>query len=291
MNPTALFRNATVARALAAFIGAAGVLATPLSSANAQDAPAVPAQPAAPLSPAAAALASGELPDVTTLMDHLNDLYRAENSHAEMTMSIVTANWDRTLSMESWSMGDDLSLVVVRSPARESGTASLKTEEGLWNYAPRADRLMRVPSGMMSEGWMGSHVSNEDLMRESDYVDDYDSTLEWRGEGDDRTIVVSSVPLPSAAVVYSRIEYTVRAADWVPISTEFYDGDELVRTFAYSDVREVSGLLIPMRMEITPHYAPGESTVMVYDSLEFDVGNIDASTFTPRGLRRVAQSR
>lgn len=232
-----------------------------------------------------------ELPTVDEVMDYLNDLYRSDSSHATMTMEVVTENWSRTLEMESWSEGEDLALVVIRAPAREAGTASLKTADGLWNYAPRADRMMRVPSGMMSEGWMGSHFTNEDLMRESDYVDDYETTLAWGEEPDGaRTIVATSVPLPSAAVVYSRVVYHMRADDWTPLRTEFFDGDELVRTFVQDQVEVIDGKPIPMRMEIVPHYAPGESTVVVYDELELNA-DVDSGLFTQRGLRRVAQGR
>lgn len=268
--------------AIAVFFGAAMLLRFVLS-AMAQEAP--PPAPSAAVQPG-----SDELPTVEDVMRYLNDMYRAESSHASMRMEVVTANWSRTLELESWTRGADLALVVIRAPAREAGTASLKTDEGLWNYAPRADRLMRVASGMMSEGWMGSHVTNEDLMRESDYVDDYETTLAWGEEGGERVLVATSVPRPSAAVVYTRVVYVMRADNWLPMRTEFYDGDELVRTFVQSDVRDVGGKPIPMRIEIIPHTSPGESTTVVYETLELDVG-VDAELFTQRGLRRVAQSR
>lgn len=230
------------------------------------------------------------LPTVDDVMDYLNDLYRAESSHARMEMAITTENWSRTLELESWTRGEDLALVVIRAPAREAGTATLKTDEGLWNYAPRADRLMRVPSGMMSDGWMGSHVTNEDMMRESDYVDDYETTLAWGEDEGRRTIVATSIPSESAAVVYTRVVYVMTADTWTPLRTDFYDGDDLVRTFRYADVRTIDGKPIPMRMEIIPHESPGESTTVVYQTLEFDA-RLDADLFTQRGLRRMAQAR
>ncbi len=229
-------------------------------------------------------------PTVDEVMDHLNDLYRSDAAHSRMTMQITTENWERTLEMESWAQGADLALIVIRAPAREAGTATLKTEEGLWNYAPRADRLMRVPSGMMSEGWMGSHFSNEDVMRESDYNDDYDTTLETRTEDGVEVLVASSIPLPSAAVVYTRIDYVMTADDWTPLRAEFYDEDELIRTFRYSDVQDIGGRPIPMRLEIVPHETPDESTVVIYEELDLE-SDVDDSVFTQRGLRRVAQGR
>jgi hypothetical protein len=231
-----------------------------------------------------------ELPTVQAVMDHLGDLYRSDASHARMTMQIQTENWSRTLDMESWMEGQERAVIVIRAPAREAGTATLKTEDGLWNYAPRADRLMRVPSGMMSEGWMGSHFTNEDVMRESDYVDDYETTLELATVDGESVLVARSIPLPSAAVVYTRIDYIMRPEDWTPIRAEFYDGDALIRTFWYSDIQDVAGRSIPMRLEIVPHENPGESTVVIYEELDLEA-TVDESIFTQRGLRRVAQGQ
>jgi hypothetical protein len=228
------------------------------------------------------------LPDLDQVLDHLDELYQAESSYARVTMSVVTSNFSRTLEIEGWSQGDDLSLMIIRAPAREAGTATLRTEEGLWNYAPRADRLMRIPSSLLSESWMGSHFTNDDLMRESRYDDDYDTTLSWVMEAGERLLKVSMVPHADTAIVYSRIDFLLRPPDWTPVRAEFFDDDERVRSMAYSNVRDVSGRPVPMTLVVVPDDAPTESTTVTYDHLELDVA-VDADIFTARGLRRAAQ--
>lgn len=236
------------------------------------------------------AQAERQLPSVDDVMDHLDDLYRSESAHSEITMEISTENFERTLELESWSIGEDDSLVVIRSPAREAGTATLMNDEGLWNYAPRADRLMRIPSGMMSDGWMGSHVTNDDLMRETSYDEDYDTELMFvEDEGQDR-LLARSTPTERAAVVYSRVDFYMQSDDWMPLRVEYFDGDELIRTFFYEDPEDVDGRTIPMTMRVVPEDAPDEYTRIHYDELELDV-DVDESLFTQRGLRREAQRR
>lgn len=230
------------------------------------------------------------LPTVEEVMGHLDRLYRAESSHARMRMEIVTSRFERTLEMESWTLGLDQALTVIRSPAREAGTATLRNPEGLWNYAPRADRLMRIPSGMMSDGWMGSHFTNDDMMRETSWEEDYTTELAWATEEGQRVLRAESTPRPGAPVVWSRVVSVMRADGWIPLRTEFWDGDTLRRTMRFSDVREVQGRQVPMRMTLTPHDHPGERTVVVYDNLVFNP-SLDASLFTQRGLRREAQRR
>ena len=190
------------------------------------------------------------LPDVDRIMDYIDDLYRSQSSYSQMRMTVVRERGTRELEMESWSRGDDEALIVIRSPAREAGAATLRTEDGLWNYAPRADRLIRIPSGLLSESWMGSHFTNDDLVRETSYLDDYDASLS-AGELDGVThFKATLIPKPDAPVVYTELVFYITTDDWVPVRSEYYDEGELVRAWAFDDIQTISGKKIPMRMTI-----------------------------------------
>lgn len=229
------------------------------------------------------------LPKVEEITKHLDDLYRSTASHGQMEMQITTAHWSRTLNMEVWSQGEDLALVVIRSPAKEAGTATLKNTDGLWNYAPRADRLMRIPGGMLSDSWMGSHFTNDDLVRESSWEDDYDTQSAWAKEGGETFILLTSVPKPGAPVVYGRVEQWLSVEGWLPVKAVFFDTDGvLVRTMVYSNVVEFNGRKIPATMTLTPADKPEEKTQVTYQKMEFNAA-LDASIFTARGLRKAAQ--
>jgi hypothetical protein len=228
------------------------------------------------------------LPDVDTVMDYIDDLYRSESAYSRMRMTVVRERGTRELEMESWSRGDDEALIVIRSPAREAGAATLRTEEGLWNYAPRADRLIRIPSGLLSESWMGSHFTNDDLVRETSYLDDYDATLTM-GELDGVIhFKATLIPKPDAPVVYTELVFYVTTDDWVPVRSEYYDEGELVRAWAFDEIQTISGKKIPMRMTIVPVDKPQERTVVTYLQLDLDVP-VDGQLFTRQGLRRAAR--
>ena len=202
----------------------------------------------------ASALLAAEpaLPSLKEVMNHLDDLYRAKSSHATMKMKIVTEFFDRELTLESWSKGDDEALVVVRAPARESGTATLRSKDGLWSYAARADRLIRIPTGMLSESWMGSHLTNEDLVRDTDYDKDYESALAWVDEGGKRLLRVEMTPRPDTPIVYSKLVYLLDADGWLPYRMEAYDKDKVVRTTTFSNPKTVAGRKVPMLMKVVP---------------------------------------
>ena len=260
--------------ALAAAPGATPAPETPAPTAPATESPAAPDAPA--------------LPGVSAVMDKLDDLYRSGSSHGTLRMEVKTKHYERSMTLEEWSRGSEEALIVVREPAREAGTATLKTEEGLWNYAPRADRLVRIPSGLLSDSWMGSHFTNEDLVRETDFDEDYDTTLAWIEEDGERKLQATMIPEKDAPVIWTKIVYVLGAKDWLPERAEFHDGDEVVRTMSFSEVKALDGRRIPTRMEVAVADKPGEYTRMIYESMEFD-GKVDRSLFTPRGLRRIAR--
>lgn len=231
--------------------------------------------------------AAQALPTEAEVLDHLDELYRSSSSHAVMEMTVVRERGTRSLTLESWSQGEDQALIVIREPAREAGTATLRTDEGLWNYAPRADRLIRIPTGLLSESWMGSHFTNDDLMRETTYDEDYEAALSWTERDGVRYLQVSMTPRPDAPVVYTELRFLLTADEWIPDRYEYYDDDELIRVMTFHDVRQVDGRPLPLRLVVQPTDEPDQRTEILYRELELDI-SVDAELFTRRGLRRVA---
>lgn len=233
-------------------------------------------------------LRAQELPTVQEVVDHLDDLYRSQSSHAIMTMTVTRERGTRELTLESWSRGDEEALIVIREPAREAGTATLRTADGLWNYAPRADRLIRIPPGLLSDSWMGSHFTNDDLLRETSYLDDHDGTVRWVDRDGERLLEITLMPKPDAPVVYTLLVFLIVPNQWTPTRADYYDGEELVRSMLFDRVEQVANRRIPMRMVLQPADDPTGRTEILYNELELNVP-VDPELFTRRGLRRVAQ--
>ncbi len=114
-----------------------------------------------------AALAQAQEIDGKAILRQLDDLYRGQSSVARTTMHIKTEHWERTLEMQAYSKGTERSLVRIVRPKQEEGTATLKVEDNIWNYLPKTRRVMKIPASMMMGSWMGSHFTNDDLVRES----------------------------------------------------------------------------------------------------------------------------
>ena len=231
----------------------------------------------------AAAVGASEEPTPREVLDRFDDLYRGDSSRAVMAMTVVTEHWTRELKLEAWSQGREKSLFRILSPRKEKGTATLKSGRQMWNYLPKVDRVIKVPSSMMGGSWMGSHFTNDDLVKESRMAEDYDFEYgEAPGEGE---IAIVCIPRPDAAVVWGKVVVRVRSADWMPVAVEYFDEDmEPARTMSFGDYREVRERLIPLRMRIAPADEPEEHTEVRYEEIEFDLP-LAGDLFSLRSLR------
>jgi hypothetical protein len=220
------------------------------------------------------------------IIDQVDRLMRGNSSYGRVTMDIKTEHWSRSLEMEVWSLGTEHSLIRVVSPAREAGTASLKADQEVWNYLPRVDRAIKVPPSLMMGSWMGSHFTNDDLVKESRIIDDYDIEIAFDGVRDGVEVwEFVLTPKPEAPVVWGRIEEQVRKADLMPIWVRYFNEDDgLERTMTFEGYETMGGRLVPATMHVIPADKPEERTSLFYHELEFDI-DLDEDFFSLRNLR------
>ncbi len=224
--------------------------------------------------------------DANALLDKVDDLYRGDSSEGKMSMVIVTENWTRTLVAEMASRGKDNTFIRILSPKKERGTTTLRVGKDIWNYLPKVDRVIKLPSSMMSVSWMGSHVTNNDLVRESRFTEDFNCEVSFDGEKDGQLIVdIDCFPLEDAAVEWGKVGLTLDGVKELPMEIRYYDEDlALARTITYSNSRIVDKREMPTTMIVVPADDPGESTTVNYEELTFDV-DLPEEFFSIRRLR------
>ena len=139
--------------------------------------------------------AAGE-PTATELVDRANELLRGSSSFARVTMTVETPSWKRELSIESWHKGRGLALVVVRSPPKDRGTATLRVGSQMWTWMPSVERVIKVPPTMMHSAWMGSDFTYEDMVKADSIVKDYTHRIVERvkAEGGATLGVIEALP-------------------------------------------------------------------------------------------------
>lgn len=223
-------------------------------------------------------------PTIDELLDAADDIQRGESSHAVIEMQVKTDRYERTMKMESWAQGTEQTLIRILEPAKDAGVATLKVEDNIWNYLPKVDRTMKVPAGMMGGSWMGSHFTNDDLVKESRMSEDFTGVITARPE-QGGLWVIELTPKPDAPVVWGKVVVSITPAK-VPTQVEYFDEKGgLVRTMLFQDVREIDGRMVPATMLLKPADKPDEYTRVSYVELDFDV-EIPASTFSLQALKR-----
>jgi outer membrane lipoprotein-sorting protein len=224
-------------------------------------------------------------PTVVELLNATDDIQRGTSSAAVLQMEVKTARYERKVTLRVWSKGADKSLIVIEAPSKDKGIATLKDGDNIWNYLPKVDRTVKVPSGMMSGSWMGSHFSNDDLVKQNRLADEFTAVIEARPTGGVGSWVLRLTPKPDAPVVWGAVVVTV-SAEIIPESIEYFDEDgALARSMRFDKVQDIAGHKVPMVMTLIPADKPDERTRVTYQSLEFDV-ELQDSLFTLQGLRQ-----
>ena len=202
-------------------------------------------------------------------------------------MTVKTPRWQRALELQAWIDRPRRSFIRILGPAKEAGIASLRIGAEMWNYLPTVERTIKIPPSMMMQPWMGSDFTNDDLVKESSLVDDYTHRIIGSDTvGGTPSYVVESTPKPDAPVVWGRIVFRVRKADFLPVREEFYDErGALVRVMSFSDVRSLGGRTVPTRWEMRPVGKPENVTTVVMTSAIYDAP-ISSDIFTQRNLTK-----
>ncbi|HCH5091886.1 outer membrane lipoprotein-sorting protein [Vibrio parahaemolyticus] len=197
---------------------------------------------------------------------------RGKSSYSEATMEIVRPDWTRSMTMKSWTKGTELSLVLVTAPAKDKGSASLKRHREMWNWVPSIERVIKIAPSMLSQSWMGSDFTNDDLINQSSIVVDYQHALLGNDsfEGD-KVWVIEATAKPDAPVVWNKVTLWISQSTYLQRKVEFYDEfDERVNALTTYDVKELGGRKIATRMEMKPVDKPGNKTIFTTHQAQFD---------------------
>ena len=226
--------------------------------------------------------------DAAEIIKRMEDRMRGTSSFTEMTMTTVRPRYTREISMKAWSKGEDLSLILITAPARDKGIAYLKRFKEIWNFVPSIDRMIKMPPSMMSQSWMGSDFSNDDLVRESSTINDFHhKMLPPETVGGMECYVIELIPKPESSIVYDKVKIWVTKGNYLQWRIENYDefGD-LVNLIEMSEIKTLGGREIPTRMELTPMDRKGNKTIITYQDARFNIP-IDDNFFTVQNLKNV----
>ncbi len=224
-------------------------------------------------------------PDGTALLKGAMQYWRSQSSYTVVSMTVHRPEWERTMSVEAWTRGDKDSLVRFTAPPKDAGNATLVLEAGTWVFNPKINQVIQLPAGMMSQSWMGSDFSYNDLAKSEAVVTDYTHKLIDTAQADGHTVyTIEALPKPDAPVVWGKQVIRIRD-DHILLAQIFYDQDmKAVRQMDTTKIAELGGRLYPVQMRMRPLDEADHWTQVVYSQARFDT-TLPDWLFTQGNLR------
>lgn len=219
--------------------------------------------------------------DAKSIVKKADERMRGETSQAEMVIKTSRPTWTREMQMRTWMKGNNYAMILIQSPAKDKGTVFLKRKKEVWNWLPTLERSIKLPPSMMSQSWMGTDFTNDDLVKESSVVEDYDHSIVGDTVVTGRECyIIKMIPKPESAVVWGKLIVCIDKKDFLELHSRFYDEDgALVNIMNGFDIQEMDGRLIPTRLEMIPAEKRNQKTQIIYKRISFNK-SIDDSFFS-----------
>lgn len=224
--------------------------------------------------------------NATEIVQKADDKMRGSTMQAEMVIRTIRPAWTREMQCKTWMKGNTLAMIQVQSPAKDRGVAFLKRKKEVWNWFPALERTIKLPPSMMTQSWMGTDFTNDDLVKESSVVNDYNHNIIGDTIIDSRSCyIIQMIPRPEAAVVWSKVIICIDKKDFLELHSRFYDEDgQLINTMNSYDVKMMHDRTIPTRFEMIPADKKGQKTEMIYKSILYNKP-IEDNFFTVERLK------
>jgi len=208
--------------------------------------------------------------DADSIVKNGFDYWRGKASIATVQMLIHREDWQRTITIKAWTRGQKESLFYITAPPKDYGNGTLKKGREMWLFNPKVNRVIKVPPSMMSQSWMGSDFSNNDLAKSDSLLLDYNHSIIGTETHEGKKVyVIKSIPKPNAPVVWGMQHLKIRE-DQIWLSEEFFDEDlKPVKIMTAMEIQMLGGKLFPKVWRMRNVDEENRYTQLSYESLEF----------------------
>ncbi|WP_256541659.1 outer membrane lipoprotein-sorting protein [Mucilaginibacter aquariorum] len=210
--------------------------------------------------------------DAKEIVRKADEKMRGATMQAEIIIKTVRPTWSREMQCKIWTKGNQLSMILIQSPAKDKGTVFLKKRKEVWNWMPVLERNIKLPPSMMSQSWMGTDFTNDDLVKESSVVEDYNQTILGDTVIQNKSCyIIRMIPKPATAVVWSKVIICIDKTDFLELNNRFFDDDgQLINTMNSYDIKLMHDRIIPTRFEMIPADKKGQKTIMIYSNIQYN---------------------
>jgi outer membrane lipoprotein-sorting protein len=231
-----------------------------------------------------AAAARAQAPDAATILRRADRAVLGETAAYTLRMTVIRPSKpERVVEMKGWKKGDDQGLVRYTAPAKERGTAYLRSGESTWLFLPSAEKVVRVGA---KQNFGGGDFSNADIFRLS-LVKDYVPTLVGEETVEGQASWKLDLKAKDRSIAYDRVVYWVRTdGTFYPVRADYYTlSGKNLKSLVVSQIKRLGGRTRPTLLTMESRVDEGSRTLLEFLAIEDDV-KLDARLFSPGSLER-----
>jgi len=220
------------------------------------------------------------------IIQKVDNNIRGKNIYMKISMKIVSLRHTRSMQMENWSQGSKKSFVKIVYPPKDRGITFLSLDNQMWQYVPKIERTIKIPPSMMLQNWMGSNITNDDMVKQSSIVEDYTPRIVKR-EG--KLVTMELIPKEEAAVVWAKVVSLIDISTYTSQKDIFYDEEgEAVRVFLYDKVKKFGEYYLPTYWRVEPMDKDNSFTEIILEDVKYDI-SISDQYFRKSALKRFSR--
>jgi len=224
--------------------------------------------------------------EADTIIKKLDENIRGQSIYMKMSMEIKSLGHKRTIKIENWARGTKKSFVKITYPPKDRGITFLSLDNQMWQYVPKIERTIKIPPSMMLQNWMGSDITNDDMVKQNSIVEDYDARILEKKENN---VTIELIPKEESAVVWGKIIVHIDTNTYTSSKDIFYDEeDQEVRTFLYRDIQKYGKYYIPTYWELRPSDKKENYTKIELEEVKYDI-EISDQYFRKSALKRFSR--
>ena len=224
--------------------------------------------------------------DARALVEAGFNYIRDKASISIVEMTIHRPTWERKVTLKAWTLGEKDSLFTIIAPPKDNGNGTLKKGREMWMYNPKINRVIKLPPSMMSQSWMGSDFSNNDLAKSDNLISEYVHTVTGTETLEGKKVhLLQSIPKPQAPEVWGMQRLKIRE-DHLFLEQAFYDEDlKLVKTLRFLEIQMMDGKLYPKKWIMQKAETTHEHTIVEYRTVAFK-NRLPDNLFTLSNLKK-----
>ena len=218
------------------------------------------------------AFGDSPVPNAEEILDSAWKYYRGDSSQIEVEMTVHRPDWERTMTIRAWTRGMEDSVFSILAPPKDRGNGTLKKGTEMWIYNPKINRVIKLPPSLMSQSWMGSDFSNNDLSKANSVLKDYRHEVVGTEKHEGHVVyVIKAVAKADAPVVWGSQILKIRD-DHIILQQSFLDDNGvMVKEMTSDKIEQVGGKLFPSIWYMRKAEAKDEYTRLHYLKADFDV--------------------